>query len=107
MTAVLPARRSGEDAVGPLQDRSDLGVVEHHHEDDVAAGGELRGCRRHMGPLPERCGGLLTDVAHRHGHAGPDQRGGQSGTHVPEPDDPDSQGPLTVLISGTWSDLPI
>ena len=54
MTAVLPGGRAGEHAVGPLEDGPDLGVVEDHDEDHVAPGGQLRGCRRHVGPLPVR-----------------------------------------------------
>ena len=73
------------------QARPHLGVVEHHDEDHVAAGGELRGCRRHMGPLPERRGGLLTEVGYRHRESGADEGGGEAAAHVTEPDDPDPQ----------------
>jgi hypothetical protein len=95
-------RRAREHPFGALEDGPHLGVVEDHHEDHVATGGERRGCRRHVGPVPEGRGGLLTDVGHRHRQTGADEGRGHAGAHVPEPDDPDPQRDRRPVVLALW-----
>ncbi len=100
-----PRRRAGEHALGTLEHPTHLGVVEHRHEDDVASGGEGRGCRRHMAALPERRGGLVPKVAHRDGDAGREEGRGEPAPDVAEPDDPRARHRRTVVL-GHWREPP-
>ena len=105
-----PWRRAGEHAVGPLQDRPHLGVVEDHHQDHVAAGRQLRGRGRHMGPLPERRGGLLTDVADTvTGMPARIREVARPPPMSPRPMIPTrgAVGVASFSFSGTWTNLPI